>query len=85
MGAGDLGGVYEHGMNVNRNTEEPGISCWLFSHREVLADKYKSEEAEKAIRKSDGSYYRRSRVMPMEGRTLGKINLGKETSIRPKR
>ena len=35
------------------------------------------------VRKSDGSYYRRSRVMPMEGRTLGKIDLGKETSMRP--
>ncbi|OJW47358.1 MAG: hypothetical protein BGO67_03240 [Alphaproteobacteria bacterium 41-28] len=83
MGAGDLGGVYEYDMNGNRSTEEPGISCRLFSHREVLADKCKSEEAEKAVRKSDGSYYRRSRVTPTEGRTLGKIDLEKETSMRP--
>ena len=47
---------------------------------EVLADKYKSEGAEMVTRKSEGSYYRRRRVMPLEGRTLGKIDLKEETS-----
>ncbi len=55
MGSGDLGGVREHGMSGNGNTEEPGRSLGFFPKREVLADKYKSEEAERTLRKSDGS------------------------------
>ncbi len=55
MGSGDLGGVKEQGMSGNGNTEEPGRSLGLFPKREVSADKYKREEAERALRKSDGS------------------------------
>jgi len=55
-GAGDLGGVREHGMDRNRSTEEPGISQQFFARNGgVLADKCKSEEAETTAGKSDGT------------------------------
>ena len=45
----------------------------------VSRDKCNSEEIEMTVRKSERSYYRGSGVMPVEGRTLGKINLREET------
>jgi hypothetical protein len=45
----------------------------------VLADKCNNEGAEMMVRKSDGPYYRRNEVTLVEGRALGKTNLGGET------
>lgn len=70
-------GVREHGMQSKR-VKEHGRSHYLFKE-EVLMDKCKSKEIEKDNGKSEDPYYRRNRVMPIEGRGLGYINLNKET------
>jgi hypothetical protein len=53
---------------------------WPFFRKEVSMDKGNSEDIETAVRKSEGTYYCRSGVTPVEGRSLGKIDLGGETS-----
>ncbi len=43
-------------------------------------NKGNSEDIGTTIGKSEGTYYRRSGVTPAEGRPLGEIDLGGETS-----
>jgi hypothetical protein len=47
---------------------------------EVSVNKCSSEDTETAMRKSEGVQYRGSRVTPVEGRPLGNITLGGDTS-----
>ena len=47
---------------------------------EVSVNKCNSEDTETARRKSEGAQYRGGRVTPEEGRPLGNITLGGDTS-----